>query len=92
VVLVEAVDVGYPSAECKSVEFHPVTSGFGNAYFHVWHHAKLLNYFNHLFFFKERVYFTIYMIVYIQFAEYDLSYSPSSPMFFLDADIIGNRS
>jgi hypothetical protein len=26
VVLVEAVDVGYPFAECKSVEFHPCDS------------------------------------------------------------------
>jgi hypothetical protein len=75
---------------CKSVNIHPVTPGFGNAYFHVWHHAKLPNWFNHLFF-EEHVYFTIYMIVYNRFAEYDLSYSPSSPLFFLDAQVDNRR-
>jgi hypothetical protein len=81
---------GTPLQSVKAWNFTPVTPGFGNAYFHVWHHAKLLNYFNHLFF-EEHVYFTIYMIVYIQFAEYDLSYSPSSPMFFLDAVVADRR-
>jgi hypothetical protein len=41
---------GTPLQSVKAWNFTPVTPGFGNAYFHVWHHAKLLNYFNHLFF------------------------------------------
>jgi hypothetical protein len=72
---------GTPLQSVKVWIFTPVTPGFGNAYFHVWHLAKLLNHFNHLFLVR-RFYFTIYMIVYNQFAEYDLSYSPSSPLFF----------
>jgi hypothetical protein len=31
------------------------------------------------------------MIVYIEFAEYDLSYSPSSPMFFYIDSKVGSR-
>jgi hypothetical protein len=40
---------GTPLQSVKAWNFTPVTPGFGNAYFHVWHHAKLLTYCNHLF-------------------------------------------
>jgi hypothetical protein len=72
---------GTPLQSVKAWNFTPVTPGFGNAYFHVWHLAKLLNHFNHLFLVR-RFYFTTYMIVYIQFAEYVYHTHPSSPMFF----------
>jgi hypothetical protein len=72
---------GTPLQSVKAWNFTPVTPGFENAYFHVWHLAKLLNHFNHLFLVRH-FYFAIYMIVYNQFAEYDLSYSPSFPILF----------
>jgi hypothetical protein len=34
---------GTPLQSVKAWNFTPVTPGFGNAYFHVWHLAKFLN-------------------------------------------------
>jgi hypothetical protein len=66
---------GTPLQSVKVWNFTPVTPGLGMLTFMCGTMFKLLNHFNHLFF-REHFYFTIYMIVYIQFAEYDLSYSP----------------